>query len=240
MKRNIFALLAGFLLISLLSACAIPSEPVPGYYQPVHQLTASGSGQVFLTPDIAYISIGVETRADNVSAALKDNNAQAAAIAGTLKELGVAEKDIQTSAFNVYPQQEYGPDGQMTGTKYVVNNTVNVTVRNLSGLGQMLDAVVSSGANTIYGIQFDVDEKDAAYSEARKLAIDDAKKKAAEMAEAAGIRLGDLISLNVYQSGGPTPLYEGKGGMAAGVPQAPVAAGQMVITINADLSYEIK
>ncbi len=244
MKRKAFALIIGMLLVAMLGACApqvpVAAQAAPNTNQPVRQMSASGSGVVYLTPDVAYISIGVQTSADNVSSALSDNNAQATAIANTLKELGVAEKDIQTSAFSVYPQQQYGPDGQPLAMQYVVNNTVYVTVHDLNNMGKMLDSVVRSGANTIYGINFDVENKDAAFSEARKQAIDNAKQNAAELAQAAGVELGSLMTLNVYQTGGPSPIYDGKGGAMAASAQAPVAAGQMTITINADLTYEIK
>ncbi len=73
------------------------------------------------------------------------------------------------------------------------------------------------------------------------MAIDNAKQNATELADAAGIQLGGLINLNVYQTSGPSPVYSGKGGaMAAQAQQAPVSAGQMMITINADLTYEIQ
>ena len=126
-------------------------------------------------------------------------------------------KDIQTSAFNVYPQQQVNPkDPSATETKttYVVENTVNVTVRDLSKLGGLLDKVVGSGANTIHGIQFDVKDKAKALSEARKQAIDDAKAQAAEVAQAAGVQLGAIQTLNVYTGGQPGPVYQGKGGFA--------------------------
>ncbi len=145
MKRNTFAILIGLLLITVLGACS-PQAPIVSAnpaaadpYRPVPQMTANGQGVVYLTPDVAYVSIGVQTSADNVSAALNDNNAQASAIANTLKEMGVAEKDIQTSAFSVYPQQDYAPDGTPMAMKYVVNNTVYVTVRDLNNMGQLLE-----------------------------------------------------------------------------------------------------
>ncbi len=248
MKRKTFALIFGLLIIASLAACQPQQAPLaaaqqlpPNPYAPPHQLNAQGVGVVYLTPDVAYISVGVQTSANDVTTALNDNNAQATSIANTLKELGVAEKDIQTSAFSVYPQQDYGPDGQPAAMKYVVNNTVFITVRDLNNMGKMLDAVVRSGANTIYGITFDVENKDSAFSDARKMAIDNAKKNAAELAQAAGIELGDLVSLNVYQTSGPSPINDGKGGaMAAAGAPAPVAAGQMTITINAEMAFAIK
>ncbi len=246
MKRNAFVMITGLLLVVLLAACtpatATPASVPPASVNPyqTHTMNAQGTGKVDLTPDIAYISIGVQTMSDNVSNAVNDNNAQATAIANSLKELGVAEKDIQTSAFSVYPQQQYDPNGQPTAMQYQVTNTVYITVRDLNSMSKLLDAVVRSGANTIYGITFDVENKDAAYTQARQLAIDSAKKNAQELAKAAGITLGDLVTMNVYQTSGPTPLTEGKGGAMAAGAQPPVAAGQMSIIFNADMTYEIK
>jgi hypothetical protein len=116
-----------------------------------------------------------------------------------------------------------------------------VTVRNLSDLGKILDATVKSGANTINGISFDVLDKETALKEARQMAIEKAKTQAEELAAVAGVTLGQLQSLNVYTSGNPVPMYEGKGGMAmAAAGEAPISAGQMTITVEANLIYEIK
>jgi uncharacterized protein YggE len=204
-------------------------------------VSASGTGMVYLVPDLAYINIGVQSRAEDVGLALRENNSQAQSISKVLTDLGVDQKDIQTSAFNVYPQPQYGPTGEVTRTDYVVDNVVVVTIRDLSKLGEMLDAVVSAGANNINSIQFDVTDKKTALAEARKAAIDDAKNTATEIASAAGIELGDILTLNTYNSGSPVPVYEGKGyGGSMNVSEAPVSAGQLVITVNADISYSIR
>ena len=226
-----------FALIVFLSLTACSA--LPGGDKTVRQITASGQGKVYLTPDVAFVQIGVESRSDQVANALSENNAQTESVSSTLQELGVEAKDIQTSAFNIFPQQEYNQLGEMTGTVYVVNNTVYVTVRDLQSLGKLLDAVVRSGANNIYGIQFDVQDKAKAISEARKLAINDAKANAQEIAAAADIELGDLITLNVYNMGGPVPMFDGKGGAGFDA-SVPVSAGQLTMTMNADLTYEIK
>jgi uncharacterized protein YggE len=239
MLRKSFIILVGLLMVALLAACA-PQVVTPSD-QPIRQMSVSGQGEVYLTPDIAYVNIGVHSQAANVADALRQNNAQSQAVARALKEMGVDEKDIQTSAFNVFPQQMYGPNGEMTGTEYVVDNVVFVTVRDLSKLGELLDAVVRSGANTINSVSFDVTDKSAAISQARKQAIDKAKATAQEIADAAGIKLGNIISLNTYVQE-PTPAYlEGKGGaMMPAAPDVPMAAGQLILRVNADISYEIK
>ncbi len=243
MKLKFIPIAATLLVLSVVTACTpAAATPAADASKPtVRQLNVSGHGQVFLTPDVAYIYIGVETKADNVAQALSQNTDSAQGIASALKNLGVDAKDIQTSAFNVSPQQEFDPQGQIKGTVYVVNNTVYVTVRDLTKLGQILDTVVKSGANSINGIQFDVLDKSKALSQARQMAIDDASKQAAEIAKAVGVQLGPVDSVNVYTSGSPVPMFEGKGGTLSAAPaQVPVSAGQMILAVDANLVYEIK
>ncbi len=122
-----------------------------------------------------------------MTTALNDNNEQAQAVTAALKTLNIEEKDIQTTSFNIYPQQQYEANtGKITGTIYMVDNTVYVTIRDLKKLGESLDAVVRSGANSINGINFDVVDKETALSKARELAITNARKQAEELAKASG------------------------------------------------------
>ena len=205
-------------------------------------VTVSGSGKVYLTPDIAYITIGVHTEGENAAEAVAENNAQAQKVIDALKAEGIAEKDIQTTNFSIYPQQEYDTEGKPTGKiKYIVDNSVFVTVRDITQVGDVLDATVKAGANSISGIQFDVADKTAALSEAREAAVADAKVKAEELASAAGVTLGEVQTISEYTSGGPQPMYD----MRAAAPMAeaasvPVQAGQMLLTIEVSIVYEIK
>jgi hypothetical protein len=236
MKSRLMVLLSGIIVVVLLAACqgtSLTGTP------PQRQISVSGVGKVYLIPDIAYIYVGVRTQEDNVGSALRANNEQANTIASTLTALGVAAEDIQTTAFNVYPMQEYTPEGTPGDISYVVENTVYVTVRDLQNLGGILDEVVGAGANTINGISFDIADRTSAEAEARRLAVEDAKAKAVELAGLAGVSLGELTSVSVYNSGGPTPVYEAKGGRALDS-SAPIASGQLVIQVDASLAYEIK
>jgi uncharacterized protein len=229
------------LLVLVLGACSTtPVTAVENPQQTPHVINVTGNGQVYLIPDVAYINVGVHTVADTVSEALKANNTQATAVSSSLTELGVDVKDIQTSAFNVYPQQQYGPQGEVTSTTYAVDNTVYITVRDLSKLGQILDVVIQNGANTINGIQFDVLDKSNALSDVRKQAVVDAHKQAQELADAAGVTLGDLVSINLTQSSALTPVYGGKGGAMNTAAQTPISAGQLTLSMDASLVYEIK
>ena len=262
MKKILFTSMSTFVMVALLAACApavAPTAPVVSAESkpaataaPVAEETDSiyrsinvtGEGQVFLVPDVAYVYIGVHSQSENVSVALSDNNEQAKAVADALKGLGVEEKDIQTTSFNIYPQQQYEPGtGNVTGTIYMVDNVVYVTARDLKRLGELLDVVVRSGANSINSINFDVVDKETALSKARELAIENARKQAEELAKASGVTLGEVQ--NISTSSVSTPLVKemygmGGGGMGAVSQPAPISAGQLVLTVNISMSYHIK
>jgi uncharacterized protein YggE len=132
--------------------------------------------------------------------------------------------------------------GTPTGEKtYVVDNTVLVTVRDLDTLGDLLDTVVAAGANTVNSIQFDVADKSAALSEARADAVKDAEAQAKELADAAGVELGEVQSIGYYDNSS-SPVYAGKGGGGGAVMEAavPIQPGQLTFTVNVNMTYEIK
>jgi uncharacterized protein len=205
-------------------------------------VSVTGSGKVYLTPDIAYITIGVHTEGDNAAEAVASNNTQAQKVIDALVAQGIAKKDIQTTNFSIYPQQEFDTQGKPTGkVKYIVDNSVYVTVRDISKVGDVLDAAVKAGANTISGIQFDVADKTAALSDARAAAVKDAGVKAQELASAAGVTLGDVQTISEYTSAGPQPMYD----MRAAAPMAeaasvPIQTGQMLLTVDVSMVYEIR
>ncbi len=204
-------------------------------------LSVSGSGQAYLTPDIAYINIGVHTEGAEASEVVAKNTGLSQKIADALKAMGVNEKDIQTMNFSIYPQPKYDLDGKPTGEiTYVVENTVYVTVRNLDKIGDLLDAAVTAGANQIYGIQFDVADKTAALSEARKAAVKNAEEIAGELASAAGVTLGDVQTISMVSGSAPAPVFDGRGAMFAEAAPVPVSPGQMILTVDVSLVYQIR
>lgn len=239
MFKKFNLLLASIILLGLLAACSPAAAPTSP--DNVRLLTVNGIGRVTIVPDMATVNIGVRSEADSVTDALESNTAQANAISQALKEMGVEEKDIQTSNFNVYPTDRWNPmTGEVEGRYFVVENNVNVTVRELSSLGEVLNTVVEAGANSIYGISFNVEDRSAAVAEARDLAIADAKAKAEAIAASAGVQLGELTSISVYESGMPIGYFDGKGGMAAAEMAVPIAAGTLTIVMESNLSYTIK
>ena len=240
-KKTIFII--GTLLIGavLLSACGqIEAQGVTSTSE--RYIRVSGSGEVAVVPDIAYINIGVHSEAEDVTSALEANNTQAAELTEALKAEGIEEKDIQTANFNVYPQTRYDNMGQPVGTSYVVDNTVYVTVRDLANLGKMLDTAISAGANNIYGISFDIADKETVLAQARELAIKDAEAKAQSVAEVAGVTLGQILSIDVSTPTYTQPYFGyGMGGGTSRVETSvPVSAGQIVVSYTATLNYAIE
>jgi hypothetical protein len=204
-------------------------------------LSVSGNGTVSLTPDIAYIYIGVHTEDADIAAAVQNNNTQTQALVDALKNLGVAEADIQTSNFSVYSTKNYTPDGLPGPTIYAVDNTVYVTVRDLSKLGSLLNTVVGAGANNINSITFDVADKTAAMAQARQQAMANAASLAQELAGTAGVTLGEIQTIS-YTDYSPSPYAYGMGGGGASAPNAsvPIQPGQLQISVTVDVSYAIK
>jgi hypothetical protein len=170
-----------------------------------------------------------------------NNNTQSQQVIDALRRFGIDAKDIQTTNFSIYPQQQYSPSGELQETRYAVDNTVFVTLRDLSKLGDVLDAVITAGANSINGIQFDVEDRTAALADARKAAVADARSQAAELADAAGVELGEIQSLSTYNVGYPGPMFDGRGGAAAeAAASVPISPGQLIVSVDVTAVFEIR
>ena len=238
---TIFVLAASALI---LTACSGTTTVVPSYGgTSAAGLSVNGHGQVDLPPDIAYVTIGVHTEATDVSQAVSDNANQVAAVMAALSQAGIAAEDMQTSNFSVYTMDNYDPlTGLVNGKKYSVDNTVNVTARDLAGLGSLLDQAVSAGANSIWGVTFDLEDKETAQAQARDLAVDDAKAEAQALASAVGVSLGDIISVNYTSSNYNYYPYYGMGGGGGGEAGAAtsIVPGQITISADVYVTYAIQ
>jgi uncharacterized protein YggE len=237
MKTKILFL--SIVLMLALAACG-PANTITVQPQPFQRtITVSGSGLVTMTPDIATINIGVHSQDASASVALTDNNTKVEAVTAVIKAAGVADKDIQTTNFSIYPQQQYDNNGNMTGILYVVENTVYVTVRDLVKLGTLLDATVRAGANTINNISFDVADKTTAMTQARAAAVAEARKQAGELTSAAGVALGEVQTISYYDYSAPVSIQYSRADMAS-AGSVPVQAGSLQISTTVTIVYEIK
>jgi hypothetical protein len=230
----------------VLSACQGTVAPATSSAEQPHTISVTGNGIAYGTPDIAVAQIGIEERHSDPAKAVSNANEKMSAIMAAIKGLGVEDKDLQTSNFSVYAQQDTDPDtGRALGTyTYVVDNTLNVTVRDLTKVGDVLGKAVGAGANSINGVSFSLSDQTALEAQARDKAMADAKARAEQLAKAAGVTLDKPMTINEYSSG-PIPYsadYKaapalGLGGDGGPVP---VSTGQMQINLQVSVTYIIK
>ena len=224
--------------VAVLSACSGTVQF--GQYQP-RMINVTGNAQVILAPDIAYISIGVHSEAKTAKEAVASNNSQTQAVIDAIKGQGVDAKDIQTTNFSVYQQEKFASTGEDLGSFFMTDNTVYVTMRDITKIGGILDASIGAGANSIYGITFDVQDKEAALATGRDQAMADAKSQAEQLAKASGATLGDVQSISYYSSS-PSPIYYDTkaAGVGGGGGSVPVSPGQLTLTVSVSVTYAIK
>lgn len=206
--------------------------------EPNKKLTVMGNGKVIVTPDIAYIYIGVQTENESAEKSIKENNQKLEKIIETIKISGVKKEDIKTTNFTLFIEPVYDKNSKKIGNKYVVNNTIFVLIRDLNNLGKLLDDVVESGANQIYNISFDVANKAKFLLQARKEAVKDAKLQAEELANAAGVEIKEIETINYYDSS-PSPFYLTRGASDA-ISSVPVESGRMEVSSTVTIVYTLK
>ncbi len=198
-------------------------------------LTAEGTGAVMATPDILVVSIGVTTRGDTPSEALSANSADMQNVIDAILAAGVDQADVTTSGFSINPvYAELRPADDQTQRiiAYNVSNQVTVRIRDINASGDILDQVVTAGANQINGISFDIANPQPLQDEAIQAAIADAQRRAQLMADAAGVRLVRVLTVSTYANN--QPQFDMVRAMAV-----PIVAGEQAITANATLVYEI-
>ena len=204
------------------------------------KIVVTGEGRVDSAPDLATISVGVSTQAATAAEALSANNAKLATVLERLKTSGVEGRDLQTSGLSLGPRIEYNSaTNQPKVVNYEASNMLTVRVRELSALGTILDQTVADGANVFNGLEFSLADPQPALDEARKLAVKDARRKAEMMAEAAGVKLGKLMTLDEGGRDRPVPMMRMQA-VAASAEAVPVAEGEVSYTVSVTAVWEIK
>jgi uncharacterized protein YggE len=220
-----------------LSACEDETIILPNGYQ--DQIRVAGTATITSAPDIATAEIGVQTFAEELDAAVVENNEKADAIIAALRQQGVAEKDIQTSRFSIYPQRDYKNDRPDVIIGYQVDNMVSATLRDLPAIGEVLQSAIDAGANNIHGINFTLDDPTALRDEARAEAIKDARRRADIMAEAAGIEVGKVVSITETSYPGPIIARE-EYDAAVAKSNVPIEPGELELTIQVEVVFAIE
>lgn len=210
-----------------------------GYAQSAGTITVIGAGQASAVPDLALLSVGVETTGETAGDALTANSDAARAVIDALTESGIERRDIQTERLSVSPVYTQDRDRSTPPvlSGYRVVNQVGIRVRDVGMLGAVIDQTVSAGANRVDSIRFDLSDPDAALADARRAAIADALDQAALYADAAGVSLGPIRRIRPVGGGGPGPRPMATRAMADAAP--PVEAGETSVTARVEVVFAL-
>jgi uncharacterized protein YggE len=255
LAKKVFYGLVVLVVVAALSigGLAFALAGVPRSAQPVveaaaqttaeRSITVVGVGKVAGKPDIARVTVGIETQAPSLQTAVDDNKAKMNGLLDTLKQLGLADKDIRTSNYSVYTERVTSPTPSAEVNTdqmiYHVTNTVDVTVRDVNQLGDVLDKAVAAGANNIYGVNFNVEDTAKLEADARTEAVADAKARAEELAQLNGVQLGEVLTVSEVV-GGAVPLYREAAMGQGGGGGTPVQPGELEMSMSIQITYAVK
>lgn len=211
--------------------------PLSGYSEEVsRQIIVTGAGIVSVTPDMAVVQLGITREARTASEAMAGTNDAAARVLAQMQAAGIEAKDMQTSEINLSPvwDQSNSRPPQVRG--YVASNNLTVRVRDLAGLGSLLDALIADGVNSLNGLSFSVAETGPLETQARAEAVRDARAKAETLAKAANVALGPVLQIS---EGGdqfaPSPMMRGAMMDSA----VPIAAGEVDVSVSVTVVFGI-
>lgn len=247
-KPNKFRLpsMSALAMAGLVAAALVVSSGVKAKAEePTAKITITGSGSVSVTPDMATLVSRVVTQDDNAKTALDQNSAAMRNVMKEITAAGIEKKHIQTSGFDISPV--YGNNRNLNNNGYQtpkvvgyrVQNGVSVTVTDIEKIGPLLDKVVSSGSNDVGQIRFGISEPQKHMEQARKDAVADARAKAELYAQAAGVKLGRVLSIS-EETSGRSPYPEMMMARAAKMDSAPpIEAGEETISASVNITYEL-
>ena len=232
-----------------------------------HGLWVVGSGKASGAPDVARVNLGVRVRADTVDDATRQANTRMKAVLDALTKAGVEPRDLRTQNLSVHEEREWnpqppppprplpeggaasaegsaGPDQAEAASQafYVAENMLELTVRDLDRLGEILGLALSAGGNQLHGINLELDDPGPLTRLAQERALQDAQSQAKELARLAGRRLGRILSIRVVGgSGGPGPLPMGFAERmdAKAANTVPVQAGELTVHEQVEIHFEL-
>ena len=226
--RNSFAVAVA--AAAWLAAPALAQVPPPA-------ISVSGEATVSVAPDQAQIDAGVSSEAKTAREASEANNAAMGKVLLALKGAGIEEKDYQTARLSLQPQYAQNRTGPSAVTGYRASNRVSIKLRDVTKVANVIDTLVGAGANEIGGIHFVVSQASKLLDEARDKAVADARRKAEIYAKAAGVTLGEPLSIS--EEGAAAPVFRGKVAAPMAL-NAPVAPGEETLSVTVNVSWAIK
>lgn len=242
---------------------AVVHATIPPTNAPMEGVTVTGYGKASGPPNIARANLGVETRAPTAEAALAETNARTASVIAALKSLGVTQSDLRTQGISLHFEREElprplpspepmptprttrpgkegapepAPPPQTPAGYYRASNTLEVTIRALDRVGEVLGKASAAGANLIFGIEFDIENRAPLEARARQMAVEDARARAEGLAQLAGVRLGRVVSIHEAGSAQPpSPMMM----MRAEAANVPIERGELTVTNSVTVVYAL-
>jgi uncharacterized protein YggE len=240
MKRGLGSVVAcaiALLLVAIVAAGCTTTVVAPAG-TPANAVTATGTGKVSASPDEADMNFGVSRTASTARDALTQVSTIATKITASLAKAGIADVDIRTANLSVYPTYDNSPKPAITG--YQASLTVEAKIRDITTLGDVINAANGAGADNISGPSFTISEDSKYRPEAIDKAVADARKSAEAMAKAAGKSVGDVISISETAVSTPGPLYESALGAGKASVPVPISPGQLDVTANVTVVFALK
>lgn len=242
------SLLISFLALTLLFTPLAGAQEGTPTVDSLRLISVSGEGRITADPDTASVMFGIESRNEALAVAQDEVSANAESLTAMLVENGVAEDDIRTSSYDVFPVNEYDRNGNFVGVDhYMVTLTLTVKIRDLEQVGTLLDQGVTSGATYVGGISFYVDDPAPYMAQAREAAVNDARTKADEYARLSGAIITGVFSLNEVSAPSPAAkdYYMEESVMATDAEAAPsravpVSPGTTEIVVTIEVVYTIE
>jgi uncharacterized protein YggE len=237
-------ILFAFTMMLAAAPAATAQTPVPA--EIIRTISVTGTGRVNASPDAASVMFGIESRNEALAVAQDDVTENAERLTAMLLEKGIAEKDILTSSYDVFPVNEYDRNGNFVGVDhYQVTLSLSVTVRDLDMVGTLLDEGVTAGATFVGGISFFVADPAPYMEQAREAAVNDARVKADQYAQLSGSIITGVYSIEEMSSPMPAaqdfPMMDMAESDSAGASRAvPVSPGQTEIVVTIDVVYSIE
>ena len=239
MSKQVLGVMSAVMLaIVILLGGALLATPAAAQDAPAAAITVPGYGESFGTPDVAYVTLGVEIRNEDLAAGMGEADASMAAILEAIRALGVADADLQTVDFSVWSEEAYGPEGPALDAArfYRVTNIMRITVRDTAQVQAVIDAGVTAGANRIHGVSFGLDDPAGLEAEARIQALADARDRAEQIAAAIGVTLGEPVAVTEGGAGGLSVMMAEARGFGGG---GGIQEGQLSASVQVQVTFEV-
>ena len=214
-----------------------------GWVSPAPQepktITVNAEGKATVIPDTTRLNISVVTDGKTADEVQSRNTETMNKVIEYVKGSGIDSKDVKTTFYNLYPRYDY-VEGRQIPAGFSLTQGVEIKVRDLKKVGELITGTVARGANQVSGVEFFVDNPETAQAQARQEAFEKAKAKAKEVAKLAGVRLGDVVTFSESFSGQPPIYFEKAYGLGMGGAAPDTQAGSQEITVNVSVVFEIK